>query len=66
MIDGLTRLFAEIKRADKLENLSENYKKFAEWLRIESVFHPWNSLTSANSPGVQGGSHYLSHLLGGR
>lgn len=40
--NGLTRLFAEIRRADKLENLSENYKKFAEWLRIEvaaTIYH---------------------------
>ena len=53
MIDGLTRLFAEIRKADKLENLSENYKKFAEWLRIEFVFCPWNYLTLANSPGYR-------------
>lgn len=35
--DGLTKLFAEIKEKDKIDDLSMEYKKFAEWLRIESV-----------------------------
>ncbi|RPB27624.1 PX domain protein [Terfezia boudieri ATCC MYA-4762] len=51
--NGLTRLFAEIKRADKLENLSVNYKKFAEWLRIEvaaTIYHIF--LAEDNSPEV--------------
>ena len=33
--NGLTKLFAEIKEKEKIENLSMEYKKFAEWLRIE-------------------------------
>lgn len=33
----MTKLFAEIRKADKLEDLADNYKKFAEWLRIEWV-----------------------------
>lgn len=33
--DGLTRLFKEIREKDKIDDLSMEYKKFAEWLRIE-------------------------------
>lgn len=32
---GLIKLFREIREKDKLEDLSVQYKKFAEWLRIE-------------------------------
>lgn len=35
IIDGLTKLFREIREKDRLEDLSVQYKKFAEWLRIE-------------------------------
>ena len=35
LADGLTKLFAEIKSKDKIEDLSMEYQKFAEWLRIE-------------------------------
>ena len=34
-LDGLSKLFAEIKEKDKIDDLSVEYKKFAEWLRIE-------------------------------
>jgi uncharacterized protein DUF3818 len=34
-IDGLTKLFQEIKQKKTLEELSPEYKKFAEWVRIE-------------------------------
>ena len=37
ILDGLTKLFKEIKEKDKIDDLSVEYKKFAEWLRIESV-----------------------------
>lgn len=40
--DGLTKLFAEIREKNKLEDLSIQYKKFAEWLRIEvaaTIYH---------------------------
>lgn len=40
--DGLTKLFAEIRQKDKLADLSIQYKKFAEWLRIEvaaTIYH---------------------------
>ena len=33
--DGLTKLFAEVKEKDRIDDLSLEYKKFAEWLRIE-------------------------------
>ena len=35
--DGLTKLFKEIKDKDKIADLSMEYQRFAEWLRIESV-----------------------------
>ena len=35
LLDGLSKLFAEIKEKEKIEDLSVEYKKFAEWLRIE-------------------------------
>ena len=37
--DGLTRLFKEIKEKDTIDDLSIEYKKFAEWLRIEEGPH---------------------------
>ena len=33
--DGLTNLFKEIKDKEKIADLSLEYQKFAEWLRIE-------------------------------
>lgn len=33
--DGLTKLFKEIKEKETIDELSIEYKKFAEWLRIE-------------------------------
>jgi hypothetical protein len=35
--DGLTKLFAEIKEKNTIQELSPEYQKFAEWLRIEYV-----------------------------
>ena len=35
--DGLSKLFAEIRVKEKIEDLTVEYKKFAEWLRIEYV-----------------------------
>jgi hypothetical protein len=34
-LDGLTKLFAEVKQKNTIAELSPEYKKFAEWLRIE-------------------------------
>ena len=35
LTDGLTKLFAEIKEKQAIADLSFEYQKFAEWLRIE-------------------------------
>lgn len=40
--NGLTRLFGEIRKKDKLADLDIRYRKFAEWLRIEvaaTIYH---------------------------
>ena len=36
-VDGLTKLFKEIKEKQRIADLSLEFQKFAEWLRIESV-----------------------------
>ncbi|KAK4540771.1 hypothetical protein LTR36_008848 [Oleoguttula mirabilis] len=49
--NGLRDLFAEIKRKDKLADLEPEYRKFAEWLRIEvaaTLYHLF--LAEDNSP----------------
>ena len=49
--DGLRDLFAEIKRKEKIEDLEPEYRKFAEWLRIEvaaTLYHLF--LAEDNSP----------------
>ncbi len=49
--NGLTKLFSEIRQKEKLEDLSPEYKKFAEWLRIEvaaTIYHLF--LAEDNSP----------------
>ncbi|MCJ1474322.1 hypothetical protein MMC13_002980 [Lambiella insularis] len=49
--NGLTKLFAEIKAKDKIGDLSLEYQKFAEWLRIEvaaTIYHLF--LAEDNSP----------------
>lgn len=45
--DGLTKLFKEIKEKETIDELSIEYKKFAEWLRIESVPREPHSLCLA-------------------
>lgn len=48
---GLTKLFAEIKEKERIEDLSIQYRKFAEWLRIEIaavIYHIF--LAEDNSP----------------
>lgn len=37
MLDGLTRLFKEIREKERIADLTVEYQKFAEWLRIEYV-----------------------------
>ncbi|KAK5459389.1 hypothetical protein LTS15_003517 [Exophiala xenobiotica] len=49
--NGLTKLFSEIRHKEKLEQLSPEYRKFAEWLRIEvaaTIYHLF--LAEDNSP----------------
>ncbi|GAB1213786.1 hypothetical protein ATERTT37_002939 [Aspergillus terreus] len=49
--NGLTKLFAEIREKEKIEDLSPQYQKFAEWLRIEvaaTLYHLF--LAEDNSP----------------
>ncbi|KAI9764490.1 MAG: hypothetical protein M1840_008417 [Geoglossum simile] len=49
--NGLTKLFQEIREKEKIEDLSVQYQKFAEWLRIEvaaTVYHLF--LAEDNSP----------------
>ena len=45
--DGLSKLFGEIREKEKIEDLTVEYKKFAEWLRIEYdgdfITHPIES-----------------------
>lgn len=49
--NGLTKLFAEIREKPTLEDLSPEYRKFAEWMRIEvaaTIYHLF--LAEDNSP----------------
>ncbi|CAD6570517.1 MAG: hypothetical protein ASARMPRED_003770 [Alectoria sarmentosa] len=49
--NGLTRLFKEIKDKERIADLSVEYQKFAEWLRIEvaaTIYHVF--LAEDNSP----------------
>ena len=49
--NGLTKLFAEIREKNKIADLKPEYKKFAEWVRIEvaaTIYHLF--LAEDNSP----------------
>jgi Domain of unknown function in PX-proteins (DUF3818) len=49
--NGLSKLFAEIRQKEKISDLSVEYQKFAEWLRIEvaaTLYHLF--LAEDNSP----------------
>ena len=49
--NGLSKLFAEIKQKNTIQELSPEYQKFAEWLRIEiaaTIYHLF--LAEDNSP----------------
>ncbi|KKF93714.1 PX domain-containing protein.12 [Ceratocystis platani] len=51
--NGLTKLFQEIKEKNTIEDLSIQYRKFAEWLRIEvaaTIYHVF--LAEDNSPEI--------------
>jgi hypothetical protein len=62
--NGLTKLFQEIKIKDKIEDLDMEYKKFAEWLRIEvaaTVYHLF--LAEDNSPEIFAQAKRIHSLL---
>ncbi|KAK5089277.1 hypothetical protein LTR70_006799 [Exophiala xenobiotica] len=49
--NGLSKLFGEVKQKDTIQDLSPEYQKFAEWLRIEiaaTIYHLF--LAEDNSP----------------
>ena len=49
--NGLTKLFAEVKQKNTIQELSPEYQRFAEWLRIEiaaTLYHLF--LAEDNSP----------------
>lgn len=35
MVDGLTKLFNEVREKETVEDLSPQYQKLADWMRIE-------------------------------
>jgi hypothetical protein len=62
--NGLTKLFAEIKVKEKIEDLSLEYKKFAEWLRIEvaaTIYHLF--LAEDNSPEIFAAAKRIHSML---
>ena len=62
--NGLTKLFVEIKTKDKIEDLSPEYQKFAEWLRIEvaaTIYHLF--LAEDNSPELFAQAKRIHSLL---
>ncbi|EXJ77942.1 succinate dehydrogenase (ubiquinone) flavoprotein subunit [Capronia epimyces CBS 606.96] len=62
--NGLTKLFGEIRNKDKLEDLSPEYRKFAEWLRIEvaaTIYHLF--LAEDNSPELFAQAKRIHSLL---
>lgn len=62
--NGLTKLFAEIKVKNTIEELAPEYQKFAEWLRIEvaaTIYHLF--LAEDNSPEVFAQAKRIHSLL---
>ena len=62
--NGLSKLFAEIKQKDKIQDLSPEYQKFAEWLRIEiaaTIYHLF--LAEDNSPELFAQARQIHSLL---
>ena len=55
----MSKLFAEIKTKDKIDDLSLEYKKFAEWLRIESVSSPVSRKCADNDHRVAATIYHL-------
>jgi len=62
--NGLSKLFAEIKQKDTIQQLSPEYQKFAEWLRIEvaaTIYHLF--LAEDNSPELFAQAKQIHSLL---
>lgn len=62
--NGLTKLFSEIKNKDTIQQLSPEYQKFAEWLRIEvaaTIYHLF--LAEDNSPELFAQAKRIHSLL---
>ena len=62
--NGLSKLFAEVKQKDKIQDLSPEYQKFAEWLRIEiaaTIYHLF--LAEDNSPELFAQAKQIHSLL---
>lgn len=62
--NGLSNLFAEIRQKDTIQDLSPEYQKFAEWLRIEvaaTIYHLF--LAEDNSPELFAQAKQIHSLL---
>lgn len=62
--DGLSKLFAEIRIKDKIADLTVEYQKFAEWLRIEvaaTLYHLF--LAEDNSPDLFAQARRIHSML---
>ena len=62
--NGLTKLFAEIRTKNNIQELSPEYQKFAEWLRIEvaaTIYHLF--LAEDNSPELFAQARRIHSLL---
>ncbi|KAL6720779.1 hypothetical protein ACLMJK_002704 [Lecanora helva] len=62
--NGLTKLFKEIKEKEKIADLSVEYQKFAEWLRIEvaaTIYHIF--LAEDNSPELLAQARRIHSLM---
>lgn len=62
--NGLSKLFSEIRQKDTIQDLSPEYQKFAEWLRIEiaaTIYHLF--LAEDNSPELFAQAKQIHSLL---
>lgn len=62
--NGLSKLFAEVKQKNTIQELSPEYQKFAEWLRIEiaaTIYHLF--LAEDNSPELFAQAKQIHSLL---
>ncbi|KAJ5594060.1 uncharacterized protein N7459_000268 [Penicillium hispanicum] len=57
--NGLTKLFAEIREKPSIAELSPQYQKFAEWLRIEYVSSARSAVASTDNTRVAATVYHL-------